>query len=83
MAFPRTGCFLDFGLCFTFEIEERFFFFWSSRPMVGLIWGRVCGVVVGMVLELGSPWSGTVSRNILCAICDVCTKSWRVCRCFT
>ncbi len=28
--------FLDFGFCFTFGLEERFFFFWSSRPIFGV-----------------------------------------------
>lgn len=34
--------FLDFGFCFTFGLEERFFFFWSSRPIFGerTIYGR-------------------------------------------
>ena len=26
--------FLDLGLCFTFGMEDLFFFFWSSRPIM-------------------------------------------------
>jgi hypothetical protein len=28
--------FLDLGFCFTFEIEDLFFFFCNSRPMVAV-----------------------------------------------
>jgi len=28
--------FLDFGFNFILGIEERFFFFWSSRPMIAV-----------------------------------------------
>jgi hypothetical protein len=27
---------LDLGFCFTFGIDDLFFFFWSSRPMAAL-----------------------------------------------
>ena len=33
IGFPRIFNFLDFGLCLILCSEERFFFFWSSRPM--------------------------------------------------
>jgi hypothetical protein len=46
IAFPSGLTRLDLALILIFGIEERFFFFWSSRPMVctvvelkrGLIW---------------------------------------------
>lgn len=34
MGFPRGLTRLDLGLSFILGIEERFFFFWSSRPML-------------------------------------------------
>lgn len=34
MGFPQGLTRLDLGLCLIFAFEERFFFFWSSRPMV-------------------------------------------------
>jgi hypothetical protein len=38
MGFPRgLTRFLDLGFCFTLGIEERFFFFWSSRPMIAVV----------------------------------------------
>ena len=33
IGFARMFSFLDFGLCLILCSEERFFFFWSSRPM--------------------------------------------------
>lgn len=33
IGFPRIFSFLDFGLCLILCSEDRFFFFWSSRPI--------------------------------------------------
>lgn len=34
MGFPSGLTFFDLGFCRTLAIEDLFFFFWSSRPMV-------------------------------------------------
>jgi len=36
MAFPRGLMRLDFGFILIFGFEDRFFFFWSSRPMMAV-----------------------------------------------
>lgn len=37
IAFPSGLTRLDFGFCLIFGIEERFFFFWSSRPIIAIV----------------------------------------------
>jgi len=54
MAFPSGLTRLLFGLCFTFGMLERFFFFWSSRPIL-MAWD---GGGVGGGDMRSSRWGG-------------------------
>lgn len=47
MGFPSGLTRFDLGFCRTFAIEDLFFFFWSSRPIIAMLESELVEFTVG------------------------------------
>lgn len=57
IAFPSGLTLFDFGFCRTLEIEDLFFFFWSSRPMIA-VFEVLLDTAISLPKKFQAAWHG-------------------------